>query len=52
VTHFPEISKGVGEGEVDLERLGSIIQACWDMVPKEFFDILYQSISRRIKACY
>jgi hypothetical protein len=26
--YFPEISRGVGKGEVDLEHLGSIIQAC------------------------
>jgi hypothetical protein len=50
--YFPEISRRVGEGEVNLERLGNIIQAYWNMIPKKFFDILYQSIPRRIKACY
>jgi hypothetical protein len=50
--HFPEISRGVGEREVNLERLGNTIQAYWDMIPKEFFDTLYQSIPRRIKAYY
>jgi hypothetical protein len=50
--HFPEISRGAGKSEEDLERLGSAIQACWDMIPKEFFDTLYQSMPRRVEACY
>jgi hypothetical protein len=50
--YFPEISRGAGESETDLERLGSAIQACWDMTPKEFFDKLYQSTLRRVEACY
>jgi hypothetical protein len=49
--YFPEISRGA-ELEVDLERLGSAIQACWDMIPKEFFDVLYQSMPRRVEAYY
>jgi hypothetical protein len=35
--NFPEISRRTGEGEINLERLGSIIQACRDMIPKEIF---------------
>jgi hypothetical protein len=50
--HFPEISRSTGESEANLEHLGSTIQACWDMIPKEFFDILYQSMSSRMEACY
>jgi hypothetical protein len=34
--HFPEISKRVGEREINLERLRSTIQAYWDMIPKKF----------------
>jgi hypothetical protein len=50
--HFPEISRGIGEREIDLERLGCAIQACWDMIPKEFFDTLYESMPCRVEACY
>ena len=39
--YFPEISRGAGKSEEDLERLGSVIQACQDMIPKEFFNTLY-----------
>jgi hypothetical protein len=49
---FPEISRGLGKGEYDIEQLGSALQACWDMIPKEFFDELYQSMPRRVRACY
>jgi hypothetical protein len=49
---FPEISRGLGKGEYDLEQLGSALQACWDMIPKEFFDAHYQSISSRVRAVY
>jgi transposase len=49
---FPEISRGLGKGEYDLEQLGSVLQACWDMIPKEFFNALYQSMPSRVRACY
>jgi hypothetical protein len=50
--HFPEISRGLGAREYDIEALGSALQACWDMIPKEFFDKLYQSMGRRVNAYY
>jgi hypothetical protein len=50
--HFPEVAHSTGVSESDLERLGSAIQACWDMIPKEFFDVLYESMPRRVRACY
>jgi hypothetical protein len=50
--NFPDIANSKGESEADIERLGSAIQACWDMIPKEFFDKLYQSMARRVQACY
>ena len=49
---FPEISRGLGKGEYNIEQLGSALQACWDMIPKEFFDALYQSMPSRVRACY
>jgi hypothetical protein len=49
---FPEISRGLGKGEYDLEQLGSALQAYWDMIPKAFFDALYESIPSRVRACH
>ena len=49
---FPEIAIATGTLEADIKRLGSAIQACWDMIPKEFFDKLYKSMPRRVAVCY
>jgi hypothetical protein len=48
---FPEIANCKGISETDKERLGSVIQAAWDTIPEEFFEALYKSMPRRIKAC-
>jgi hypothetical protein len=45
-------SRGLGRGEYDLEQLGSALRACWDMIPKAFFDALYESMPSRVRACY
>jgi transposase len=45
---FPEISKGLGKGEYDIGQLGNALQACWDMIPKEFFDALYENMPSRV----
>lgn len=50
--HFPKSAEATGTSEEDRERLGSAIQACWAMIPKEFFDALYQSMPRRVRACF
>jgi hypothetical protein len=49
---FPEISRGLGKGEYDIKQLGSALQACWDMIPKQFFDDLYNSMPWRVRACF
>ena len=49
---FLEISRGLRKGEYDIEQLGSVLQACQDMIPKEFFDKLYESMPYQVRACY
>ena len=49
---FLEISKGLGKGEYDMEQLRSALQACQDIIPKEFFNKLYESMPYRVRACY
>ncbi len=49
---FPDISRGLGKGQYDLEQLRSALQACWDMIPKDFFNALYKSMPSRVRACY
>ena len=48
---FPEITKNKSESEYTRQQLESVLQAAWDIIDKESFDILYQSIPRRITAC-
>jgi hypothetical protein len=50
--YFLKLNKSIGEGEEVIKRLGSIIQACWDMIPREFFDKLIISMPRRVEAYY
>ena len=50
--YFPEISNATGKSEEDIERIKSALQACWDIIPQQFFDNLYQSMPRRVRACY
>ena len=38
-----------GNSEEDRQRLESCLQAAWDTIPQEFFDILLESIPRRIE---
>jgi hypothetical protein len=49
---FPKIFKGLGKGEYDIEQLWSALQACWDMILKQFFDDLYNSMPRQVRACF
>ena len=49
---FPKIFRGLGKGEYNIEQLGSALQACQDMIPKEFFDKLYKSMPYRVRAYY
>jgi hypothetical protein len=47
---FPEIAAGKNQLEDSRQKLESALQVAWDTIDKESFDILYQSISDRIKA--
>ena len=48
---FPEIAADPSESEEARARLESALQASWDMIDKEVFDKLYESIEHRIRAC-
>ena len=47
---FPEITKNKSESEHARQQLESVLQAAWDTIDKESFDVLYQSMPRRITA--
>jgi len=51
VDMFPEVAADPGETEWHRQRLESCLQATWDYLPKETFNVLYQSIEDRIEAC-
>ena len=49
---FPKITKNKSESEYTRQQLESVLQAAWDIIDKESFDIFYQSMSRRIAGLY
>jgi hypothetical protein len=48
---FPEIAVDKSMSEHSRQRLESALQAAWDTLDKESFDVLYQSMPDRIEAC-
>jgi hypothetical protein len=48
---FPEISVDKSETEHARQQLESCLQATWDYLDKSLFDVLYESMPRRIEAC-
>jgi hypothetical protein len=46
---FPEIATDRSMSEDSRQRLESALQAAWDTLDKESFDVLYKSIPSRIK---
>jgi hypothetical protein len=48
---FPEVMACKCNSEENRQRLESCLQATWDIIPKEFFDVLIESMPRRIEAC-
>ena len=47
---FPDIAKNKLNTEYARQRLESCLQATWDILDKELFDKLYESIPARIEA--
>jgi hypothetical protein len=48
---FPDVAADKSESEHARQRLESCLQAAWDTLEKEKFDVLYKSMSKRIEAC-
>ena len=48
---FPNIAKDRSESGYARQQLESALQAAWDTIDKESFDILYQSMPHTIEAC-
>jgi hypothetical protein len=48
---FPEVAANKSESEHARQRLESCLQAAWDTLDKELFNVLYKSMPSRIKAC-
>ena len=48
---FPNNSKDRSQSECPRQLLESALQAAWDTIDKESFDILHQSMPHRIEAC-
>jgi hypothetical protein len=40
-----------GAGEDDIEEMQEALKVCWARIPKETFDMLYESMPRRVEAC-
>ena len=49
---FPKIFKGLRKGEYDIKQLRSALQACQDMILKQFFDNLYNNMPRQVRAYF
>jgi hypothetical protein len=48
---FPEVAVDTSDSEHARRRLGSCIQAAWDTLDKDIFDVLHTSMPARMKAC-
>ena len=48
---FLEVAADTSKSEEARARLESALQASWDMIDKEVFDNLYESMEHRIRAC-
>ncbi|CAG8962255.1 hypothetical protein HYFRA_00005309 [Hymenoscyphus fraxineus] len=48
---FPAIAADKSDSEDSRQRLESALQAAWDTLDKESFDVLYKSMPARIEAC-
>ena len=51
VEQYPELSQRRGKSEDDIYSLEEALKDCWDQLPGETFDTLYQSMPSRIEAC-
>lgn len=51
VDQYPQLSESKGESEDDVKALEEALKDCWDQLPGETFDALYQSMPDRVEAC-
>ena len=51
VEQYPELSNASGKSEEDIQAMQEALKDCWDQLPGETFDALYQSMPNRVEAC-
>jgi hypothetical protein len=51
IDQYPELSAGSGEAEDDYKAIEEALKDCWDQIPGETLDALYQSMPNRVEAC-
>ena len=50
VEQYPKLLESRGKSEDDIHALQEALKNCWEQLPGETFDTLYQSIPRRVAA--
>jgi hypothetical protein len=50
VEQYPELSASRGKSEDDIHALQEALKNCWDQLPGETFNALYQSMPSRVAA--
>ena len=48
---FPEVMKSTGKSEEVIKAIEEALKAAWDALPDSLFELLVESIERRINAC-
>jgi hypothetical protein len=51
VEQYPELSVATGKSEQDIRAMQEALQNCWEQLPGETFDALYESMVDRVEAC-
>lgn len=51
IEQYPELSAGTGKAEKDIQAMQEALKDCWDQLPGETFDALFESMPDRVEAC-
>ena len=51
VEQCPKLSASLGKSEDDIKAIDEALKDCWDQLPGETFNALYESMPVRVEPC-